>query len=413
MNRIILSAAILIFSLSAHAISPDEKLKIIIDTFSIKAEGCKTDKKTHNKSLEELGDFLFNSKLLSGDNDTSCATCHLDNKHLTDGLPVAIGVGGSGEGDARLDSNGVIVPRNVFSLFGRASPHYSTFFWDGKVISSNGKIYSPIGEGSEKGFTSALALASVLPILARDEFLGTQKILFSSKNLKKINPEYFDDKYIAANLLLEEILSGSSEDSKKLREIAKSLGLKKIDLSVIGNALASFIAKKTSLECQKSPWEKYIQGDINSLTTSQKEGAILFFGKARCATCHSGPLMSDMKFHSIGVPQGEFGTHIHKQDIGRASVTFKESDRFLFRTPPLLGVSKTPPYGHNGAFNTLKEVIIFHINPIPFFAQNGWTSRRELFTYGKIIGKRSETLRFIDIQDDTQIDAIIEFLKAL
>ncbi|OXD76775.1 hypothetical protein CA163_41260, partial [Vibrio parahaemolyticus] len=67
----------------------------------------------------------------------------------------------------RLASDGAVVPRNAFTLFARGDSRFNTFFWDGKVQAIDGKIFSPVGEGSSLGFDSALAVAAVLPLLAR------------------------------------------------------------------------------------------------------------------------------------------------------------------------------------------------------------------------------------------------------
>jgi len=408
-----LVAGLLICS-NAVALSLDDRLRHIIETFEIKPASCgPVDQRAQNDKLVELGEFFFTSKLLSGGSDTSCSTCHLDDKHLTDGLPVAVGVGGEGEGMARMDSGGVIVPRNAFTLFGRAHPNYNTFFWDGKVIAQDGLIYSPIGEGYSKGFKSPLSVAAVLPILARDEFLGEQRMFSGTRNLELINTAYFDDKFIAANKLIDEMLTSEHEDAGKLEQLKQNAGLESLDLAVVGNSLAAFIVKKSTEQCEMSAWDRYLTGNTDSLSDRQKEGAVLFFGKGRCAACHSGDLMSDMQFHSIGVPQGEFGTHIHKQDLGRAEITFNDEDRYKFRTPPLIGVSQTAPYGHNGVFDTLEEAVLFHANPIPFFIEKRWTSEREMLTYGKLLGARSDILGYIDLKSQEELAALIEYLKSL
>src|SRR6056300_899403 len=63
--------------------------------------------------LAEIGGTLFADERLSFNSKISCKSCHLDEHSSTDGLPNAIGVGGKGKGTERLNSNGVIVPRNV------------------------------------------------------------------------------------------------------------------------------------------------------------------------------------------------------------------------------------------------------------------------------------------------------------
>jgi cytochrome c peroxidase len=382
--------------------------------YELSPAGCSVDPALIDDRLTSIGDIIFNSKVLSGDRDTSCSTCHIDSEHLTDGLALSVGVGGTGEGEARLYSEGIVVARNAFTLFGRAHQSYKTLFWDGKIQESGGKIFSPIGEGYSLGFKSPLAVAAVMPILARDEFLGQQKLLFNSENLNAINEVYYHDQLVAANEVLHDLLlTAHDDDAGKLREALKAAGIDTLDLPLVGNALASFIAAKVSKDCTPSPWENYLAGSQNALSAEQKQGAVIFYGKGRCAACHSGSLFSDFDFHAIGVPQGEFGPYIHRQDIGRSDVTYRTEDRYKFRTPPLLRVSKTPPYGHNGTFETLKEAVLFHINPIPFFAEKGWTSDRELLTYGKILSTRSATLGYIEISEPEELSALLEFLEAL
>ncbi|MBF4318228.1 methylamine utilization protein MauG, partial [Vibrio anguillarum] len=167
----------------------------------------------------------------------------------------------------------------------------------------------------------------------------------------------------------ERLLETKDPDVINLLAALESANLSKEELTLplVGNALASFIRQKTREDCQPSAWEKYITGDHSSLSKVQKEGALLFYGKARCASCHSGDLMSDMSFHSIGVPQGNQGPHMFGQDLGRALVTLDTKDRYAFRTPSLVAVSKTAPYGHNGIFPTLEGMVKHHISPIFYF----------------------------------------------
>ncbi|WP_417579019.1 His-Xaa-Ser system-associated MauG-like protein [Nitrincola sp.] len=409
-----LATILLAIPFGAQALTIDEKLSLVAQTFDLSPVSCEIADRHVNRVLAPLGKFIFNTKLMSGDNDTSCATCHLDSIHLADGLPIAIGVGGGdAEGLERMSSEGVVVPRNAFTLFGRANKDLTTFFWDGKVIEQDGLIYSPIGEAASKGFNSGLAVAAVLPLLARDEFLGRMDVFSPSRNLELINSEYFDAQYDAANQLISELLNRDSEEAIELKSIASEVGEPSLTLDVVGNALAAFIAQKVSVECESSDWDRYLRGDLSALTDKQKNGALIFFGKGRCAGCHTGSLMSDQMFHSIGTPQGEFGFHMHGQDIGRAGITYVNEDRYLFRTPPLVGVSKTAPYGHNGVFPSLEDVVMFHLNPIPFLIENGWTSEREMLTYGRLLSARSKMLAYIDIQTHDQVSALTSFLEAL
>ena len=403
-----------LFPLKIFALSLDDKVQLIIDVYELSDKGCApdTNEPESNFALAEVGKIFFNTSILSGDKDTSCSTCHLDSEFLTDGLALSIGVGGIGEGADRANSQGVIVPRNAFTLFGRSHPEFTTFFWDGKIQEKDGLLYSPIGEAYSMGFNSPLSVAAVLPVLARDEFLGKMAIYGNSKNLESVNSSYYQDKVPAINQILIELLSNTKDPEViELKESLVNIGADSLDLPLVGNALASFIRRLTS-ECVSTPWNEYLQGNRSALSDEEKKGAVSFYGKGRCASCHGGNFFSDFDFHSIGVPQGEFGTHIHKQDIGRASVTFNLKDRYKFRTPPLLYVSQTAPYGHNGAFETLEDAVLFHINPIPYFLSHSWTSKSESFSYGSILSTRSDTLGYIEL-NESEMAEVISFLRAL
>ncbi|MCB0238120.1 MAG: hypothetical protein KDH08_05655, partial [Anaerolineae bacterium] len=103
-----------------------------------------------------------------------------------------------------------------------------------------------------------------------------------------------------------------------------------------------------------SPWDRFLAGDDSALSTDAQHGALLFYGDAGCARCHSGNLLTDQEFHNAAVPQlgpgkGRQNPYI---DLGRARETGNPDDRFAFRTPPLRNVALTGPWMHNGAFAT-------------------------------------------------------------
>ena len=71
----------------------------------------------------------------------------------------------------------------------------------------------------------------------------------------------------------------------------------------------------------------------------------LFYGKANCSSCHSGSLLSDQKFHSIGIPQFGPGRtrpfDPYARDVGRMVETDNINDMYKFKTPALRNVSLT------------------------------------------------------------------------
>lgn len=328
---------------------------------------------------------------------------------------MAVGVGGKGEGDDRYSSKtGTLVQRNAFSLFGRGAPEFTSFFWDGKVEVIDGEIYSEFGEKIENQFASPLEVASILPLLSRDEFIGKQVPLSSNQIQKEVEDELYYEKYLAVSKALRDRLqSKKSDEDRKLATALHDAGvpLGELELSHLGRLLANFI--KINFPCNESLWDKYLSGQMSSLSDNQKNGAVLFFGKGRCASCHSGKFFSDFEFHSIGAPQGNFGPHSRHRDIGRADVTHRQIDLYKFRTPPLVDVSKTAPYGHNGAFPTLEKIVVHHFNPLAFYIDHPDYYQGDYFTITKLLSSRDSLLSAIDIDSTQEVKDIVQFLEAL
>ena len=138
-----------------------------------------------------------------------------------------------------------------------------------------------------------------------------------------------------------------------------------ITITHIANALAAFMA--IEWRSTDSPFDRYLAGDAEALSAAQKDGMTLFYGKANCSTCHSGPLMSDQQFHALALPP--FGPGRTRQwdpyarDVGRMGESNRLEDAYRFRTPMLRNVALTAPYGHNGAFPDLESIIRHHLNP--------------------------------------------------
>jgi cytochrome c peroxidase len=74
---------------------------------------------------------------------------------------------------------------------------------------------------------------------------------------------------------------------------------------MFGSAIAEF---EFSLTFADAPIDRFARGLKNALSDEEKQGALVFFGAARCAQCHavsglSNEMFSDFSPHVIGVPQ--------------------------------------------------------------------------------------------------------------
>jgi cytochrome c peroxidase len=102
----------------------------------------------------------------------------------------------------------------------------------------------------------------------------------------------------------------------------------------------------------------------------------LFYGKAGCSECHSGPLQTDHGYHAVAMPQigpgkgdfenGDFGREqvTHDIDTDGDGVPQDDADRYKFRTPSLRNTALTGPWGHGGAYNSLEAMVRHQLDPV-------------------------------------------------
>ena len=117
-----------------------------------------------------------------------------------------------------------------------------------------------------------------------------------------------------------------------------------------------------SLLTTESPWQKWLKGNKAAMTDAEKKGAHLFFTKARCFTCHTGPALNSMNFYALGVKDlyeagGLATSQSDKKNLGRGAFTGKEEDLYKFKVPQLYNLQDSPFYFHGASKNTLEEVV--------------------------------------------------------
>lgn len=160
-----------------------------------------------------------------------------------------------------------------------------------------------------------------------------------------------DAKEMAADLPV--VTARIAADPSYATPFAQAFGSPEVTTDRIAKALAAF---QRTLKPRSSPYARFLAGRTDALNDQQLRGLHLFRTKAGCANCHSGPLLSDQKFHNLGL--SFYGRA--RQDLGRYEVTGAPADVGAFRTPSLLNISRTGPWMHNGLFPTLEGVVAFY-----------------------------------------------------
>lgn len=379
-----------------------------------------------NTKMENLGKFLFYDKILSGNKNISCATCHHPFAASGDGISLSVGAGGIGLSVMRDPSHiKARVARNSPHVFNLGASEFITLFHDGRVEKQPSGFISPAGDDLPNGLNNPLAVQAMFPVTSDSEMAGEK-----------------GENSIADAVAEGNLISVWQQLAERLQQIDEYVALfidtfadiktaEDITYVHAANAIASFEA--AAFRCINSPFDQYIRGNHDVASQQQIRGADLFYGKARCSSCHSGAFQTDHKFHAIGIPQigpgkGDNlpGYNDGHDDFGREQVTNNKNDRFKFRTPSLRQVTMTGPWGHDGAYNDLEQMVRHHLNPVEALnnydiSQAVLPSRTDLDKIDIIVHqdkqRRQAIIDAIEIKPikltDKEISDLMAFLHAL
>jgi cytochrome c peroxidase len=268
----------------------------------------------------ELGKMLFFESRLGGDASSPCSACHLPEQGWGDGGEISRGYPGTQHW------------RNSQTVYNSA--YYNKLFWEGNVTS----------------------LEAQAPAAAEGNVAGNGDTSLMEMRLRFI-PEY-----------VERFKKVFGTDWPRMTHAYQAISA--FERTIISDA-------------RKVPFDRYAMGNKKALSDSALRGMALYNGKAGCIQCHNGPLASDQRFYSLGIPENEvFKTeplyqithrweHYQKGitetgyrtadlDMGLYYQTKNPKDIGKFRTPSLRELKYTAPYMHNGIFYTLDEVVDFY-----------------------------------------------------
>ena len=303
--------------------------------------------------LVRLGQVLAFDKILSGNRNIGCMTCHLPEMGTGDARTLSVGEGGEGLGKDRSHEDGVFIPRNspgVFNLPGAAR-----VFWDGRVEElPDGSIGTPAmnqltPEMNDVFEFGAMSAQAMFPVQSREEMRGRR----GSNELADLDDDDFQGLWrgIMARL------GGISEYRDLFERAYPGLHFDNMSFAHASNAIAGFYA--TNFVFNNTPWDRFLRGDNDALGDTALAGAMDFM-TIGCTNCHTRSSFGG-EFHNTALPQFGPGKSDSREDMGREEVTGLPTDRRRFMARPLRNVELTAPYGHLGQFATL-ETFVSHYN---------------------------------------------------
>jgi cytochrome c peroxidase len=246
-------------------------------------------------ALVDLGRILFWDPRISASGNTSCVSCHLP--YL--GWSVT---------DARSRSDsGKPTSRKSQPLIGIGHAEDSPVGWDGRSTTLEDQVRASIATGS----------------MSMRQTDTPVKVEVIEARFRAI-PEY-------------------------VQKFAVALPGRPINVDAMATAISAY---ERTIEPGKAPFDRWIEGDEDAISTSAKRGFVLFNTKGNCAACHSGWRFTNDGFHDIGIAT---------KDLGRGQqLKGVEAMQYAFKTPTLRSVALRPPYMHDGSVTRLYDVILHY-----------------------------------------------------
>jgi cytochrome c peroxidase len=241
----------------------------------------------------ELGKMLFFEPRLSSSHLISCNTCH------------NVGLGGVdlqetsvGHGWQKGPRNAPTVLNSVFNI---------AQFWDGRARDLAEQAKGPVQASVEMNNTPAQVITT---LRSMPEYMA----LFAQAFPGEKDPLTFDN---------------------------------------MAKAIEVFEA---TLITPNAPFDRFLKGAEQALTTTEKEGLQLFVHKG-CAGCHGGKNIGGTSYFPFGVREAPASEVRPPGDVGRFQVTNTAADRYVFKSPSLRNIALTPPYFHSGKVWGLTDAV--------------------------------------------------------
>ena len=383
--------------------------------------------------LANLGRHVFFDNILGLHRDNACAGCHSPASGFGDSQSIAIGT----------DNNGIVGPDRTGPRNQRRAPFtantafYPSMMLNLRFVSRSGDPFDlslgasvPFSIGGDTVWNPSSACfdatcfdpAKMTTLLTvQGHFPPTELVEmagFTAENPGDVDPLLYhashqvssgafsdtvpgpiagpngsppdstDTSYSIRQKVLDRFNANAEYVSKFARIYPEARG-GHVTFAMIGAALAEF---QISNSFADAPLDRFARGHRHALTEQQQRGALLFFTKGQCLSCHgvagvSNEMFTDFDNHVAGIPQiapkgfglreggdplnpddfpGNFAFSGANQDedFGREEVTGDPVDRYKFRSSPLRNVALQPAFFHNGAFTRLEDALRYHLDTL-------------------------------------------------
>ena len=290
--------------------------------------------------MAQLGKIMYQDKDFSYNRTQSCQTCHhhvagfADPTNMRDPASTVVSLGADG-----VSKGGRNAPSSAYAGFSpklqknNDGEYVGGMFWDGRATGLSPNLADPLAEQAQG---------------------------------PPLNPVEMN---MADKEAVVEVVRASSY-ARLFRRVFGSTSLDDVD-TAWDNIARAVAAYERSPEVQAFS-SRFDSGQLNA---QEQRGQALF--AVKCSQCHTmdtvagakGPLFTNYTYANIGLPANT-DDNVPGGDLGlggflattEAPADFQadaDSQNGKFKVPTLRNIALTAPYGHNGSFATLRDMVVF------------------------------------------------------
>lgn len=298
---------------------------------------------------ENLGQRLYFDKNLSLNQNQSCASCHLPATGFADPMNVrdpwnsvvSLGSDITLNGGRNSPTSGYAAFIPPFGFDDAEGLYFGGQFWDGRANTLKDQAMGPLLNPVEMAMPDEAAVIAAIADPANKNYNQYVKLFASVYGIDLTTLDLNNS---------TQVLNAYDKTAQAIAVFEQS------------NRFAKFNSK----------YDYYLAGQAK-LTTQEQAGLALYEGKAMCSACHPSaatinpdgtivpPLFSDFTYDNLGIPKSMNPMIADLPvDLGLGGRQGYETEMGKFRVSSLRNIAFTPPYGHNGYFATLEEIVHFY-----------------------------------------------------
>ena len=380
--------------------------------------------------IQELGEFLYFDENLSEPSGQSCASCHDPGFGFVDPdmhLPVSEGVIEGMFGGRNSPSAAYAMFAPVFHFDSEEGLWIGGQFWDGRATGD--ELGDPLADQALGPFLNPVEMHNeskdqVIADVAAAEYAGLFEEVWGPGSLNDIETAYDQVALSIAAFERTELFAQFNSQYDLYLEACISRGGDRDDCAQGIGKIARRVGKRYFSKQQRRGLQLFMGENDNDGVLDKGEGAM-------CAACHIAewtenpgnvfvpdwspdgmvpPVFTDFTFDNLGVPKNEeFPLTGAPVDLGLGDIVEDPEENGKFKVMTVRNINLTPPFGHNGLFKSLKEIVHFYnTRDVPGALPHGedWPPPEVPDTVN------DDELGNLGLTDKDE-DALVEFLKTL